>query len=78
MTIKSALEEHASAVQETFKLAPPVAITGTSAAGIDWQAWVLILTAIYTVLLIGHKVFQIYKDFIRFRRGELDSTTGEL
>jgi len=78
MTIKSALEEHASAVQETFKLAPPVAVTGAGAVGVDWQTWVLILTAIYTVLLIGHKVFQIYKDFIRFRRGEPDSTTGEL
>lgn len=78
MLNKLSLQEHASAVQETFKLAPPIAVGGSGAVGVDWQSWVLILTAIYTVLLICHKVFQIYKDYTRFSRGDNDSTNGEL
>jgi hypothetical protein len=78
MTLKSTLESHAQAIQETMKLAPPIAITGAGAAGIDWQTWVLILTACYTILLILHKCFQIYKDFVRFNKDDPDSAMGKL
>jgi hypothetical protein len=39
---------------EVAKGAPPATIAATTVAGIiDWQTWVLILTAIYALMQIG-------------------------
>lgn len=39
---------------ETAKAFPPAAVSATAIAGIvDWQTWVLILTAFYLMMQIG-------------------------
>lgn len=78
MTIKNAINEHTQAITETLKLTPPIAIGGSSVAGVDWQTWVLILTLVYTILLILHKLFQIYKDVVTFKREEDAKASGEI
>ena len=51
------MNEHSLAsdlASEAAKGAPPVAVAGTYIVGIvDWQTWVLILTAIYVLMQIG-------------------------
>ena len=49
------------------KAAPPVSVSLATVAGIPVSEIVLWATLIYTVLMIGHKLFQIYKDV----KGEL-------
>lgn len=44
------------------KAAPPVTISLATVAGVQVSELVLWATLIYTVLLISHKVYQIYKD----------------
>ena len=44
------------------KAAPPVTVSLATVAGYQVSELVLWATLIYTALLIGHKVFQIYKD----------------
>lgn len=44
------------------KVAPPVTVSLATVAGYQVSELVLWATLIYTVLMIGHKVFQIYKD----------------
>lgn len=44
------------------KAAPPVSVSIASVAGIQVSEILLWATLIYTVLMIGHKLFQIYKD----------------
>lgn len=40
--------------QEAMKGAPPATVAATTLIGlIDWQVWVLILTALYLLLQIG-------------------------
>ncbi len=46
------------------KAAPPVTVSVASIAGYPVSDLVLWATFIYTVLMIGHKLFQIYKDII--------------
>ena len=46
----------------TTKAAPPVSVSLASVAGLQVSEIVLWATLIYTVLMIGHKLFQIYKD----------------
>lgn len=51
-----------SAAAITAKLAPPATVSLATVMGIQVSELVLWATLIYTVLLIGHKVYQIYKD----------------
>ena len=44
------------------KAAPPITISIATVAGIQVSELVLWATLIYTVLMIGHKLYQIYKD----------------
>jgi len=44
------------------KAAPPVTVSLATVAGYQVSELVLWATLIYTALMIGHKVFQIYKD----------------
>ena len=44
------------------KAAPPVTVSLATVAGYQVSELVLWATLIYTALMIGHKVLQIYKD----------------
>ena len=44
------------------KLAPPATVSLASVMGVQVSELVLWATLIYTVLLIGHKLWSIYKD----------------
>ena len=44
------------------KAAPPISISIASIAGYQVSELLLWLTLVYTVLMIGHKLYQIYKD----------------
>ena len=46
----------------TAKVAPPVGVSLATVAGYQVSELVLWATLIYTILMIGHKVYQIYKD----------------
>jgi hypothetical protein len=48
------------------KAAPPVSVSIASVAGYHVSEILLWATLIYTVLMIGHKLYHIYKEF----RGE--------
>jgi len=45
------------------KVAPPATVSLATIAGYQVSELVLWATLIYTVLLIGHKLLSIYKDF---------------
>ncbi len=51
-----------SAATIVTKAAPPVSVSIASIAGYQVSEILLWATLIYTVLMIGHKLFQIYKD----------------
>ncbi len=44
------------------KAAPPVSVSIATVAGYQISEILLWATLIYTVLMIGHKLYQIYKD----------------
>jgi len=44
------------------KSAPPVGVSIATVAGIQVSEVLLWATLIYTILMIGHKCYQIYKD----------------
>ena len=44
------------------KVAPPATVSLATVAGYQVSELVLWATLVYTVLMIGHKVFQIYKE----------------
>ena len=44
------------------KVGPPATVSLATVAGYQVSELVLWATLIYTVLMIGHKLFQIYKD----------------
>lgn len=44
------------------KAAPPVSVSIASIAGIQVSEILLWATLIYTILMIGHKLYSIYKD----------------
>lgn len=52
--------ETASAI--ITKAAPPVTISLATVAGYQVSELVLWATLVYTILMIGHKLYQIYKD----------------
>ena len=51
-----------TAAAVTAKVAPPVGVSLATVAGYQVSELVLWATLIYTILMIGHKVYQIYKD----------------
>ena len=44
------------------KTAPPVGVSLATVAGLQVSELVLWATLVYTLLMIGHKVYQIYKE----------------
>ncbi len=50
------------------KAAPPITVSIATIKGYQVSEILLWATLIYTVLMIGHKVFAIWKDVSRFRR----------
>lgn len=44
------------------KAAPPVGVSLATVAGYQVSELVLWATLVYTILMIGHKVYQIYQD----------------
>ena len=44
------------------KASPPVGVSIASVAGVEVSEILLWATLVYTVLMIGHKLYQIYKD----------------
>jgi len=60
------MSEHAATetgIALATKAAPPVTVSLATVAGYQVSELVLWATLIYTTLLIGHKIVQIYKDF---------------
>jgi len=51
-----------TAATVTAKVAPPVGVSLATVAGLQVSELVLWATLVYTVLMIGHKVYQIYQD----------------
>ncbi len=51
-----------SGVALAAKAAPPVSVSIASVAGYQISEVLLWATLIYTVLMIGHKLYAIYKD----------------
>ena len=51
-----------TAATVTAKVAPPVGVSLATVAGLQVSELVLWATLVYTVLMIGHKVYQIYKE----------------
>ena len=49
-----------TAATVTAKGAPPVGVSLATVAGLQVSELVLWATLVYTVLMIGHKVYQIY------------------
>lgn len=43
------------------KLTPSVGVAGVTLAGIHLQDWVLMLTIVYTLLMIGEKLWKWHK-----------------
>lgn len=60
MTTHEATHETATAV--AAKVAPPATISLATVMGVQVSELVLWATLVYTVLMIGHKCYQIYKD----------------
>ena len=61
------MSDHAISTAETgialaTKAAPPVTVSLATVAGYQVSELVLWATLIYTTLMIGHKVYQIYQD----------------
>ena len=58
---------------EAAKAAPPVTVVGMSLGGASLQEWVLILTAIYTVLQLVFLIRdKVYKPWRNKRQGALN------
>lgn len=51
-----------SAVAMAAKAAPPVSVSIASVAGVQVSEILLWATLVYTILMIGHKAYAIYKD----------------
>ena len=68
MTISTHTTE--TAVGFAAKAAPPISVSLASVAGYQISELVLWATLLYTVLMIGHKVYQIYKDVTKVEPGK--------
>ena len=51
-----------TAATVTAKAAPPVGVSLATVAGYQVSELVLWATLVYTILMIGHKVYQIYRE----------------
>jgi hypothetical protein len=47
-----------SAAAIAGKLSPSIGVAGVTLAGVQLQDWVLMLTIIYTILMIGEKLYK--------------------
>lgn len=52
-----------------LKAGPSIVVSSTTLFGISWDHWVLILTAVYTILQIGDWVYAKVKLWRALRRG---------
>lgn len=50
-----------TAIAAAAKLTPSIGVASVTLAGIHLQDWVLILTIVYTVLMIGEKLWKLAK-----------------
>jgi hypothetical protein len=50
------------------KLSPPAGVSLATVFGVQVSEILVLATLIYTVLLIGHKIFLIYKDVQRRKK----------
>lgn len=50
-----------STVAEAVKAAPPIGAAGLQLAGYPLSDWMLVLTTLYTVLLIAHKSVELFR-----------------
>lgn len=48
---------------EALKSAPPISVAGATIAGISLQEWVLVLTAVYTLLQLAYFLRKRYKEY---------------
>lgn len=63
MSASDTIANHSeSAASMVAKAAPALGVSAVTVAGFDLSTTVLWLTFIYTVLMIGHKLYQIWKD----------------
>ena len=74
MTIKDYAHHNSQGLIETLKVTPPIGVLGSEALGANLQNWILLGTAFYTLLLIAHKLFQIWKDVRKYRNNLPDTT----
>lgn len=65
MTAAAHVAEHATDNLGTMiaKAAPPASVSIFTLAGVPLSDLVLLLTAIYTVMMILHKAWQMWRDF---------------
>jgi hypothetical protein len=56
------MNEAESTLAIAAKLAPPASVTAASIAGLPVSDLVLWITLIYTLLMIAHKLFAMYRD----------------
>ncbi|NDD53721.1 holin [bacterium] len=57
------MNSHESAGTIAAKAAPPVSVSIASVAGYQISEILLWATLVYTLIMIGHKLYQIYKEF---------------
>ena len=62
-------QSHHDMAVEAVKAAPPVTVVGMTLGGVSLQEWVLILTAVYTVLQIAFLI----RDKVLRRKDQDDS-----
>lgn len=65
---------HDTVADMTIKSAPPIGVAVANVAGMPVPELVQWATLIYLVLLIGHKGWQIYKEF---RTGRADNVSSD-
>lgn len=56
------MNDTSSGVLVVAKLAPPASVTLASAVGMQVSEIVFWVTLVYTLLMIAHKLFAMYKD----------------
>lgn len=57
-----------SGIALTAKAAPPVTVSLATLFGAQVNELVLLATLVYTLLLIGHKIYAIYQDVRKKKR----------
>lgn len=62
MTMETAQHATESASAVVAKVAAPVTVSLATVAGVSVSEILVWATLIYTVIMIGHKIFQIYKE----------------